>query len=271
MAPEKEVIETALPLQSVTNGEPAIVAVIAGTFIVGLLGAYIGYSRYQRSKLIEETETAPIGSVTQGRTAISGTVRPVEEPLESPVTESDCVQYSFSVKDLVETDTEGGSSSDSDVVDSEKEWKRIEKGSDETPFYVDDESGAALVELEDGITYNMSSDNQELVDDRHGDGMHGLSDDDIPNDVIKRQYTESVLPIGEEVCVLGESRRPSEAEEGADIIIGRDPESDLFIVADKTKTELADSMSITGPLIALGGLAVSGVMLIILVNDFVLV
>jgi hypothetical protein len=255
-----ESLGKAVPLQTLTGGEPAVVAVVAGTFFVGLFVAYLGYSRYQTSQLIGATERAPIGSVTKGRTAISGTVHPVEESLDRPFTDGKCVRYSFSVKDLVETD-------DEDDVDGDREWKRVEKGSDEVPYYVEGEAGTALVAIEDGPSYTISSDNRERLD--HGDGLAGLSNDTIPNDVITREYRETVVPVGEDVCVLGGARRSTDA--GADVVIGTDDESGLFMLTDGSKENLARSMSITGPLAIVGGLAVSAVMLGILLNDFVLV
>ncbi|MFC3959198.1 E3 ubiquitin ligase family protein [Halovivax cerinus] len=258
-----------VPLGSITGGEPAIVAVLVGVFLVGLFGASLGYGRYQRGQLIEATEDVAIGEATHGRVAITGTVRPAEEALSNPLTDGENVHYSYRIRDHVEKPDDEITDSEEDIAGGDTEWETVSQSSDSVPFYVDDGTGTALVAIDEEPTYSIGDDNTTRSDDEDGDGLVGLSNDDVPPDVITRVHRETVLPVGEDVCVLGRVDGPGSDGE-ADLVVGRDAEAGLFAVTDGTKADLSRSLSLSGPLIVLGGLATSAVVAGLLVYDFVL-
>ncbi|WP_144905939.1 GIDE domain-containing protein [Halobellus captivus] len=260
-----------LPLQSFTGGEPLLAIPIAVVFLVGLFGAYLGYGRYQKGQLIEETETAPIGSVTPGRVGISGTVRPVEEPLKTKFTDDECVYYGYRITDTIETEKED---EDGNTVVS-TETERRGRGSEAVDYYVEDDTGVALIPSDDGLDYSISSENSDTFrKKRHQpiedpDFTHG--DDYLPSGTKQRSYKQSYLPVGEEVFVMGRARGAPTDENTASVILQRDEETDTFLASDEGQDGLAGSFSTSGLLIVLVSLATSAVTLYMLVSDFLLV
>lgn len=260
-----------LPLQSFTGGEPAVVAVIAGAFLVGLFGAYLGYRRYQKGKLIEETKTAPIGSVTPGgRVGITGTVRPVEESLTAKFTDDECVHYNYRITDHVETEDEDD---DGNTVAS-VETERRGTGSEAVDYYVEDDTGVALVPGDDGPRYSISSEHSNTFRKKWrqpiDDPAFTHEDEYLPSDTEQRSYKQSYLPVGEEVFVIGSARAAPTDENTASVVMGRDEETDTFVASDEGQDDLAGGYSVTGLLVVLLGLATSAVTLYLLLSDFVL-
>lgn len=257
------------PLQTYTSGEPAIVAAVVGVFFVGLFGAYLGYRRYQKGQLIEETETAPIGSVTPGRIGITGTVRPVAESLNAKFTDDECVYYSYRITDTMETEE---TDDDGNTVVS-VETERRGRGSEAVDYYVEDDTGVALIPS-DGPRYSISSENSDTYRKKWRqpieDPAFTYGDEYLPSDTEQRSYKQSLLPVGEEVFVMGSARAAPTDENTASVVMGRDEETDTFLVSDKGQDDLAGGYSLTGLLVVFVSLATGAITLYILVSDFVL-
>nr|WP_317175948.1 GIDE domain-containing protein [Halovivax sp. KZCA124] len=259
------------PLQSFTGGNPAIVASIVVAFLVGILGAYLGYRRYQSGKLIAATETAPIGSITPGRVGITGTVRPVDETLTAKFTDDECVWYGYSITDHLETEEED----DEGNTVHEIETRERGDGTKSVEFYVEDDTGTALIDVEDGVKYSISSENKHRFrKKRHQpieDPEFTYEDQYLPSGTKQRSYRQSMLPVGEKVFVMGSARAAPTDENTATVVMSTDEETDTFIVSDERQDELASGKLRSGLLIILLSLAMSAVTLYLLVSDFVLV
>lgn len=259
-----------LPLQGFTDGEPAIVAVVAGTFFVGLFGAYLGNRRYRKGQLIEETETAPIGSVTPGRIGITGTVRPVAESLDAKFTDDECVYCSYRITDTIETEEQDDDGNT--VVNVETE--RRGRGSESVDYYVEDDTGTALISSDDGPEYSISSANSDTFRKKWrqpiADPAFTHGDEELTPDTEQRSYKQSYLPVGEDIFVMGSARAAPTDENAASVVMGRDEETDIFLASDEGQDDLASGYSLTGLLVVFLGLATSAVTLYVLVSDFVL-
>lgn len=108
-------------------------------FLGGLGYARQGVGVFRDVHAMLVTRTAPAAEAGEGRTEVSGRVRPVEEPLTDPVTGVDAVAYSYRVADEKRAKT--------NLFDWTRWGYRVaEDGEVAVPFYVEDESGRVRVD-----------------------------------------------------------------------------------------------------------------------------
>ncbi len=151
---------------------------IAGyAFGLALLG--FAYPAYKRVRLIRATTAASAASLAPGPTKLRGTVRPAtEDLLQAPHSGTDCVAYR-----RVRKRSHG-----------ENTTRDIE--TDSVPFYVEDDTGRALVDPTGGT-----------LDLKHDEGTRFIS-------LASRGTEESSLEPGDTVAVYGEVVRPDVQYDG---------------------------------------------------------
>ena len=93
---------------------------------------YLAYRNFKKSRLIEDMPTSLIRSASQGFTELIGIGKPHGEHLSAPLTATPCLWWYYSIEQYKSS---GKSSS----------WVKIESGSSEQPFNIDDNSGLCLV------------------------------------------------------------------------------------------------------------------------------
>jgi hypothetical protein len=122
---------------------PGIICIIVGIILV-----FFGFKWFKRKKLIEDIPTSKIRSLAMGLSEINGRVIKGAEILKGPLTQKDCVYYKYTVEEY-----RGGKHS---------HWVTIESAEKGVHFFLQDETGAVLVdpqkaEIEvpmDLMTYN---------------------------------------------------------------------------------------------------------------------
>jgi hypothetical protein len=111
-------------------------------FLIVILGISIaffitGIRARNTKRLIEGTPTSKIRSIAMGPVEIYGEVEVnTKSCLNSPFTNIDCVYYKFSIE---EYKSRGKNSY----------WDIIDKGENKVPFYIKDDTGKVLIDLED--------------------------------------------------------------------------------------------------------------------------
>lgn len=284
------------PLLQSSDDELEILVVLVVGFLAGLGLIYWGWTRYRRYALIRDTPTSKVRSMAVGRTEIEGIALPVDESLESPFTDEDCLYAKWEVEEYRH-------------VDDEWEWVSIGSGRKAVEFFLEDETGKVLVRADRGQPdFDLSDDREttitidgseqppapilEFITSEHEGWDLVEMPDNIVGDVIdaavgggrigrssnKRRYTQTILPVEHDVYVFG-SADPRPVEERTDrraganedlLEVGPDASTGLLLISDRSEDRLSDYYSKMSPLAIFGGLLVSAVALYFLLSWYIL-
>lgn len=150
-----------------------LLLVSVGAVIIGV-GLWIGYTGYQKRKgrkLIKDTPTERIRSAAAGRTEVTGTVSPIPEKLEQPLSEGDCVYAEWRVEEKQEIKYEHEDNSSRTKTD--EQWIEVEKQTETVPFYIDDGTGKLLVDTTEAPYF--------VTEDGHSETVVVGPDEDLPH------------------------------------------------------------------------------------------
>lgn len=268
---------SAVALQSDSSDGTLAVIVF---FFVGLFLVYGGFTKWQQMRLVQDTPTEKIRSAAVGRTELKGTAEPIEDggTIEQPFTDGECLVATYTVKEWDDdSDDDGGS------------WETIASGTLLTPFAVNDGTGRMRVEPVEDATYEFEGENQTTV--RVGAGnrppdavvdfferQYASDDGGLLGGLLhggpdlrgsdKRRYSQSVLPPGEDVYLLG-AATPADGASGSNadrLVLGPDEGSGEFIISDLVEDELVSNYRWAAPGMILGGIALSAAMLYLLLS-----
>ena len=138
-----------------------VVVVGVAMLLGGLAMSYQGYNRWEIAQRIADTPTTPAGDLdSTGPVELEGTVVP-KESMDSPIAQREnTVLAAWEVEQYHEDDDSSG-------------WQNEGVGITSKPFYVEDESGRALVDLHGDV----SGDGEllygsEMLADVAGEGLH---------------------------------------------------------------------------------------------------
>ncbi|WP_248516757.1 E3 ubiquitin ligase family protein [Salinarchaeum laminariae] len=294
-------------LQSGSSGDSGelFVFLLIG-FFGGLYLVYDGFGTWQLSRLVQDTPTSRVRSMSVGRVELEGIARTHEDSVTPPLADEECV--------YVDWEAEKRERRVDDDGDVHYEWVTTARGTRALAFELDDDTGSVLVRgdrddpefdlNEEGNrrtqTYGSGEPAPEDVRrfvsakgdpsatgarDRSADEAEtdGLLDDitgfaaDLATDSLddtsnRRRYSETVLPLGRHVYVFGsaDSREDARMETSeADLLeIRRDPGTDEFLISDSTEGRLQESYGRWGPIEAIVGLAISAASLFVLLNTY---
>ena len=203
---------------------PIIVITTIGILLEVVL-VYFARKNGKMARLIRETPTSKIAELKEGLVEVKGHVRPLSEPLESPLSKRSCVYYQFKVQERRRRHT-GKSTS--------HYWVTVINDEQSVPCLVEDETGAAEVALleanlvldtdtrmRSGFFNDASPELEQTLNQRYGRSSRGF----IFNRTMR--YTETVLEERDPLYVLGT----------AEIQSGRRPRLNksegILIVSDK--------------------------------------
>lgn len=251
-----------------TDGSDDTIALLI-FFGVGLYLAYNGFQKWQRKRLMQDTPTEKVRSAAAGRTELTGTCEPIDGvgTIDQPFSDGDCVVATYKIAEW-------------DDTGDDSHWETLDSGTLLVPFHLDDGTGRMRVEPEPDATYEISSANTEQI--RVSDGQtppdaiaEFLKADRNENDSLfgdlldggpsvrgsdDRRYTQSVLPPGANVYLLG----GAEPGDDGQLVLGRDEASEEFVIADQPEEEVVSEYSWEAPAQIAGGIALSAGMLYLL-------
>lgn len=257
-----DVVERAV-LQS--DGDTTLGAI--GMFFFGLYLVYDGFTDWQEMRLMQDTPTEKIRSAAVGRTEITGTGNPIDEPLDRPFGDGDCLVATYEIEEWREDDDGGG------------HWSTVESGAVVEPFIVDDGTGQMRVEPDENATFEISHEHRLRVRVRPQEEtpsdvkrfLHVHADEDVPSsDGISgllfsedRRYTEQWIPPGEEMYLLGAAEPTGDASavQSESLVLTRDAAADEFIISEESEKELVSGRKKSAPGKIAGGLAMSSLTL----------
>lgn len=261
----------AIPLESEDPGLTGMLVLLV-FFGAGLLTVYKGFRSYKTSRLIKDTPTETVRSMAVGRTELEGVARDAGTTFDRPFTEGQCLYARYKIEEY-----------DEDAGEDDADWDTIDSGTFDAPFYLEDDTGRALIEADQDPTFELSdskktrikvgrteSEPEEVVEflrtntsiSVSSGGVSGVFFDD------PRRYTEWVLPVDEEVYVFG-GAHPRDESSGANedrLTIATDESTDRFIISDHGEESLASSYTRRAPMYVAFGLLVSSAALFFLLR-----
>jgi len=208
-----------------------VVAVLMLLLGLGCLAG--GYFCLKRKRLMQNVPTSKVKGVFIGLNELKGTSR-ATAPLISFLTDARCIWYSYQVEEQWEriehtTDEDGNSK-----TETRSGWNTIDQGEERLLFEVEDDTGRIRVLPE----------RAEFIGDRVLNRTVGQSDQlyyskgprmAIMDSTGRRRFSERVVPVDEDVYVLGSARV---REDFAETEIAYDKVDKNFIISSKSEEAL---------------------------------
>ena len=213
---------------------------------VGSLRLFTETAEFRRNRKLRETPVEDIGTVSEGRTSVSGEAQPLDGPVVAPFTEEECIAVEWEIAEY-----------SADEIGSGR-WNTYATGRQFPVFALENgprsvsvaPSGATLrAEPSDVRQFRPSEDLPESV--RTFLDEEGLSerDGDRRGDSPvrgERRYVERRIEAGDELFVYGEAIPENELEvptvPGGTVIHDQGGEFPGFLVAQQSRDELLDEM-----------------------------
>jgi hypothetical protein len=115
--------------------------------LVGALSLYMGWQQRQRSSLVDETPRSDVAAVdAPGTVRVRGNIEPRTDTFTAPITgDRNCVLSAWEIEEMYDTP-------------KTRSWEKSAWGVRAVPFYVSDGTGRLLVDVDDEVVGNETSD-----------------------------------------------------------------------------------------------------------------
>ena len=188
----------------------------AGGMLLGAGLVVFGFVVLRRKRLLENVPTSRIRSVAMGFAELLGRAK-IRTPLSAPYSGIPCVYFKYKVEEE-RRNSRGG-----------RDWTTVEKGASSEPFYLQDETGALLVDP-DGAEAELERSYRTI---ERGEGWFAC----------RRRYSEWWIVSGQKLFVAGTVRTLRNAVQERRAVLGdrlreikRDPERMKLVDADHDGT-----------------------------------
>lgn len=221
-----------------------ILVALLGMTTTGAKYIHSGFKRRKQRELIEETPTAEIESVSIGPTELKGTATPLEDVIEAPFTDEECLYCAWEIEEWQQTD-DGNS------------WETVDAGTQYRSFLLDDGTGEIRVDTSSSAEWEVANGTfrrEVAADETPPEGIQRFlradEDVDAPDDPSMldvgrqhgdRRYTQKLLKPGEEAYVYGAVRTDEDYE--TDLAIGPDTsrvDTEMFFISDQREDRLLE-------------------------------
>jgi hypothetical protein len=176
--------------------------------LLALLCLWGSHRTNQRRRLIGNLPTSKTQGIFIGLVELKGTAES-EQPLQSFLAEEICVLYSYHVQEEWRREVEEEYTDDQGRTQTrtriESGWNTISSGGEETPFYLQDDTGVVLVRPE-GADIRPKTLFSETCTPAHplyyGKGPGGA----VMDSTFVRRFVETGLPLHHPLFVVGQAR-----------------------------------------------------------------
>lgn len=296
----------AVALQSSGDEGDLFIFLVIG-FVGGLYLVYDGFNTWKLSRLIQDTPTAKVRSMAVGRTELEGTVREYDGHIQPPYTDADCIYVRWEAEKRERyTDEDGnthyrwetvakGAESLAFNLEDETGAVLVRADADMPEFDINADEFSRTVYFnhgemppaELGQYITAFRDREDTKTETEGENDGGLldsaidtvsgfmeADNPLTNTAKRRRYSQTVLPIGTDIYLLGsaEPRKSGTMDAGQEDLLEvcRDSETGEFLISDSSESELQDSYSKRGPIETIAGIVISAVALYFLLSWYIM-
>jgi hypothetical protein len=222
---------------------------------LSMLLLFFAFGHSKKKRLIDDTPTSKAHGVFIGLVELSGTAE-TSSPVTSYLTERECVHYSWSISEhwsrtVTETYTDSQGKTRTRTK-TESGWKLVASGSDMCKFLLRDETGTVQIrpegaKIEGTRVMNHYCGPSDPI--YYGKGPAFF----VPNSDHRRSFTETIIPLGAELYVMGQAR---EREDVVAAEIAHDRESPIFIISTRKEKKVSRSYGLSYWAFSISGLAV---------------
>lgn len=238
-----------------------LVFAVAGLAVAGYGGLQLRtWHRIRSSDPVSVRDAA----IESGPVELEGRVRPLEEPLSSPLQNESCVAYEYTVEERRRRRRRSNSNSNSNR--NRRTWETIDSGRDRQRFVLEDDSGRAVVDPA-GARLTMANERTHSIDSRSQlpPGLQSGVSTPISIDIgglsigsRPTRYTERRLDVDDTVYVYGQVE-PNPPESDALLAVSDGPDAPQFLISDADEsTTMRRFLKLGAGTIALG-LALLGI------------
>ncbi len=152
---------------------------------------------FHRARLIEDMPTSKIHSAHQGYVELHGTAKCIDGPeIVAPLTGKSCAWYSYSIEERSQH--------------GKRQWQRIEHGTSDFLFLLEDETGSCVIDPDDAeVTPSISktwygSNPSRAIDRLQVHPAIDVISKVLTNTSAPYRYTEQRINFNESLYALGE-------------------------------------------------------------------
>lgn len=204
---------------------------------IALLCLYGAMTARRKRRLIDDLPTSKAHGVFIGFVELNGTAE-AARPLRSVLATVDCVAYTWACEErwsrtVHYTDSKGRSQ-----TRHESGWTIVASGAASLPFFMRDETGSILVRpsgarLEMDSVFDSTVRPSEPLYYAHGPAFAISNSDHI------RRFSESAIPVGARLYVVGQAR---EREEVVAAEIAHDKDAPLFLISTRAEKSISSGL-----------------------------
>ena len=226
--------------------------------LLAVLCLWRSHATNQRRRLIGNLPTSKTKGVFIGLVELQGTAE-CEEPVTSYLSEASCVYYKYQVtehwrREVEETytDSEGNTQRRTRI---ESGWTTVASGGEETPFYLQDDTGVVLVRPAGAEIQPQGLFQQQVGP---GDPLYYQKGppDAVMHSTFRRSFTEQGIPLHHPLFVVGQAR---EREDVVAPELTQDKAAPLYLLTVKSENQLLRGLGWKMHLLNVLGLIFAGV------------
>ena len=229
----------------------ALASVASGAFFL-----YQGFVALKERNLIRNIPTSKIRSAAMGLVELKGTACETQEPLTAPVSNKECVYYSYKIQKY-RSSKHGG------------HWRTLKHGSEGNYFWLRDDTGTVLVDtsgakikLSVSATKHVRNAKPELLEFIKSKGVNYQGLLGTKN----MRVVETIIYPGQPLYVMGTAKDNPHVDDATvtegfrDLMIGQGEHYKYFLITNKKEKDLLRTRELkilgllAGPFLIVGGL-----------------
>src|ERR1700677_729810 len=209
--------------------------------IVAVIGIVASLHAYRRKRLIDNLPTSKTQGVFIGRVELKGTAQ-CAQPLMSYLASAACVYYYYQIEErwsrmVTETVTDNKGNTRTETHE-ESGWTTVASGGQQTPFYLQDDTGSLLVRPEGARIEALSVFDQQCS---RFDALYyakGPAGGIIDSDHVRR-FTENAIPVQAPLFIVGPAR------ERDDVVapeLAADPKAGDYLISVRSQEAVSSGL-----------------------------
>ena len=212
-------------------------AILGAGALMTLLFLWLSLRALRKKRLLQNLPTSKVQGVFIGLVELKGTAQ-AESPLVSTLAGRRCVLYDFSVDEhwsrtVTETYTDAQGNSRTRTR-HESGWSTVASGGEMIRFYLEDETGAVLVDPRKAKTDTVEMFEQYCTP---ADPLYYAKGPDhaVMDSDHRRRFVENGLPLRQHLYIVGKAR---EREDVVAPMIAHDPDAAMFLISTRSEASV---------------------------------